>query len=378
MEAMENEPIINRYLRQMLSMGGSDLHLSVNFPAKSRIHGNLFALDDVILTAEYMEQLLHEICYPEHRWEQYLQKHDLDFAHEIPGLARFRCNFLYNYHGMGCVLRQIPSRIKTLEELSLPEVLVEICNYRSGLVLVTGPTGSGKSTTLAAMLNYINANQVKHIITIEDPIEFVHQNQYSTIVHREVGIHSESFPRALRGAMRSDPDIVLIGEMRDNETIRLGLTCAAMGMLVFATLHTNNAPKTIDRVIDAFPAAEQAQIRTMLAECLQGIVSQLLCRKKDGGRVAVHEILLWADGLPNTLREGQISNIRTIIEAGGGRGMQSMDGSIQLQYDLGNISAEEAYMKASDKTRFLPLLEAEEAELRKAARAQAQAQARKK
>ena len=369
---MEKEPVINQYLRRMLELGGSDLHLSINFPAKARIHGNIQLLDDEVLDAPRMEKLMKEICLPAWRWTKFMETHDLDFAHEIPGLARFRCNYFYNYHGMGCVLRQIPSRILTMEELHLPKTLEEICNYQSGLVLVTGPTGSGKSTTLAAMIDYINENLQKHIITIEDPIEFVHRNKNCTIVHREVGIHSESFPRALRGAMRSDPDIVLIGEMRENETIRLGLTCAAMGMLVFATLHTNNAPKTVDRIIDAFPADEQAQIRTMLAECLQAIVSQLLCRKKNGGRVAVHEILLWADGLPNTIREGQIANIRTIIDSSGGRGMRSMDNSIQEQLNAGNITAEEAYMKASDKSRFLAALEAEEAAARAAARGEAE------
>ena len=357
---MADEPIINHYLRQMLELGGSDLHLSINFPAKSRIHGSIQCLDDEVITPEKMEYLMKEICFPEHRCTTFMNTHDLDCAHEIPGLARFRCNYFYNYHGMGAILRQIPSKILTIEDLKLPEILKEICAFKSGLVLVTGPTGSGKSTTLAAMIDYINKTTSKHIITIEDPIEFVHQNQNCTIVHREVGVHSKSFPEALRGAMRSDPDIILLGEMRDNETIRLGLTCATMGMLVFGTLHTNNAPKTIDRIIDAFPSDEQAQIRTMLASCLKGVVSQLLCRKLAGGRVAVHEILLWTEGLHNTIREGQISNIRTIIDAGGGKGMQSMDNSIQIQYDAGNISAEEAYMKASDKTRFVHQMEAEE------------------
>ena len=372
---MENEPMINKYLRQMLEMGGSDLHLSINFPAKARIHGNIQCLDDDVLDADRMEQMLREVCLPEWRWTDFMKRRDLDFAHEIPGLARFRCNYMYNYHGMGAVLRQIPSKILTMADLKLPEVLKEICAYKSGLVLVTGPTGSGKSTTLAAMIDYINDNYSKHIITIEDPIEFVHPSKNCTIVHREVGIHSKSFPDALRGAMRSDPDIVLIGEMRENETIRLGLTCATMGMLVFGTLHTNNAPKTIDRIIDAFPSDEQSQIRTMLASCLQSVVSQLLCRKKGGGRIAVHEILLWADGLPNTIREGQIANIRTIIDAGGGRGMQSMDNSIQKQLDAGLISAEEAYMKASDKNRFLKRMEEEEAEKAAAAAAEAAAAA---
>ena len=208
---MADEPIINHYLRQMLELGGSDLHLSINFPAKARIHGGIQCLDDEVITPEKMEHLMQEICFPEYRWTNFLQTHDLDFAHEIPGLARFRCNYFYNHHGMGCILRQIPSKILTLEDLHLPEVLKEICAFHSGLVLVTGPTGSGKSTTLAAMIDYINATMSKHIITIEDPIEFVHQNKFCTIVHREVGIHSSSFPTALRGAMRSDPDIVLIG-----------------------------------------------------------------------------------------------------------------------------------------------------------------------
>ena len=366
----QEEPIINGYLRQMLENGGSDLHLSINFPPKARFHGNIMPLRDEILTPEYMAALMEEICLPKKRWEIFMQNHDLDFAHEIPGLARFRCNFFYNYHGMACVLRQIPSKILTLEELHLPEVLKDICQYKSGLVLVTGPTGIGKSTTLAAMIDYINTGTSKHIVTIEDPIEFVHKNKKSTIVHREIGIHSHSFPEALRGVMRSDPDIVLVGEMRDNETIRLGLTCASMGMLVFATLHTNNAPQTVDRIIDAFPSDEQAQIRTMLAECLQAVVSQLLCRKKNGGRVAVHEVLRYTSGLPNTIRAGQISNIRTIIDAGGELGMMAMDNSIQREYDAGNITAEEAYMKASDKGRFMPMMHAEKEEMERQLAAQ--------
>ena len=369
---MENEPVINGYLRRMLEIGGSDLHLSVGYPPKARIHGNMQILEDDVLDADRMYRIMQEICYPPQRWDTYLAEHDLDFAHEIPGLARFRCNYLYNYHGMGCVLRQIPSVIQTIDELNLPQVLKKICEIQSGLILVTGPTGSGKSTTLAAMLDYINESKSRHIITIEDPIEFVHTNKFSTIVHRDVGIHAQSFPKALRGAMRSDPDIVLIGEMRDNETIRLGLTCAAMGMLVFATLHTNNAPKTIDRIIDAFPSDEQAQIRTMLAECLTAVVSQLLCRKKGGGRVAVHEVLLKTEGLPNVIREGKISNLRTIIDAGGDRGMCSMDASIEKLLDAGLITAEEAYMKSSDKNRFRPAFDAEK-KAEEAAREAAQA-----
>ncbi|MDD5699019.1 MAG: PilT/PilU family type 4a pilus ATPase [Victivallaceae bacterium] len=347
--------VIDKYLTEMLDKGGSDLHLSISQPPKIRVSGDLQPLEHSAIDAPKMEALLHEICL-ESRWQRFLETHDLDFAHEIPGIARFRSNYLYNHFGMAAVFRQIPTRIATLNEMNLPEVLKDICKYKSGFILVTGPTGSGKSTTLAAMMDHINLYQKKHIITIEDPIEFVHQNKNSIIVHREIGLHSRSFPEALRGAMRSDPDIILIGEMRDLETIRLGLTCATMGMLVFATLHTNNAPKTVDRIIDAFPAAEQAQIRTMLAECLQGVVSQLLCRKISGGRVACHEVLLWADGLPSVIREGKISNIRTIIEANKNIGMCSMDSNLKELYESGQISIEEAYMKASDKNMFLELM----------------------
>lgn len=349
--------LIDEYLRAMLEKKGSDLHLSINLPAKIRVHGDLEPLTNYVITAELMERILTEIC-PPIRWKKFMETHDVDFAHEIPGLARFRTNYLYNYHGMAAVLRQIPSKILTIEQLKLPSVLAKICEIKNGLILVTGPTGSGKSTTLAAMIDHINIHKNIHLITIEDPIEFVHQNKSSIIVHREVGIHSNSFARALRGAMRSDPDIVLIGEMRDLETIRLALSCASSGMLVFATLHTNNAPKTIDRIIDAFPADEQSQIRTMLAESLQAVVSQLLCRTADGhGRVACHEILLWTEGLPNTIREGQISNLISIIEGNKGIGMSSMDGNLQSLLDRGIITGAEAYMKSSDKKRFLQYLD---------------------
>ena len=254
---------------------------------------------------------------------------------------------------MGAVFRQIPTKILTIKDLNLPEVLTKVSEYKSGLVLVTGPTGSGKSTTMAAMIDYINENYSKHIITIEDPIEFVHKNKKSTIVHIEIGIHANSFAEAMKSAMRSDPDIILLGEMRDLETIKLALTTAAMGVLVFATLHTNNAPKTIDRIIDVFPADEQPQVRMMLSESIQAIVSQLLCKKVGGkGRVAVHEILLWIEALPNTIREGQISNIRTIIENNTATGMCSMDQNLKRLLAEGTITKEEGYMKAQDKKDF--------------------------
>lgn len=345
--------IIDDYLRTMLENDGSDLHLMNGMPPRMRATGRMRTMDQYpVMEQEHMEQTLKEICAPD-RWEEYLETNDLDIAYEIPGLARFRVNFLRNHLGMAAVLRQIPAKILTLEQLNLPKAIRDICYYDRGLVFVTGPTGSGKSTTLAAMIDFINKNFAKHIITIEDPVEFVHQNHKSIIVHREVGLHARSFGRALESGMRADPDIILVGEMRELETIRLALGCASMGMLVFGTLHTNNAPKTIDRVIDAFPADEQAQIRTMLAGCLAGVVSQLLCRTADGkGRCAVHEILLQNEGLPNTIREGAISNIRTIIEGSQSQGMCTMDGTLRKRYEEGVISATEAYMKANDKAMF--------------------------
>lgn len=347
---------LDQFLRFMLENKGSDLHISVDLCPKIRIHGNLEPIDFPPMTSEQMDEILKEICPPV-RWEQFLKNKDLDFAYEIPGLARFRANYLNNYHGKAAVFRQIPTKILTMTDLNLPPVLKKVCELKNGLVLVTGPTGSGKSTTMAAMIDYINEYHNKHIITIEDPIEFVHHNKKSIIVHREVGIHSSTFASALKSAMHADPDIILLGEMRDAETIRLALTCASMGILVFGTLHTNNAPKTIDRIIDAFPADEQPQIRTMLSQCLRDVISQLLCRTADGnGRVAVHEILLWTDALPNTIREGQINNIRNIIESNGSMGMCTMDSVLKKLLREEIITPMEAYMKASEKREFLGFL----------------------
>jgi twitching motility protein PilT len=347
---------IDSLLKTMLERGGSDLHLTVGLPPKSRISGVLAPLTDAPLTADQMEGLLKEICPPQ-RWTQFLEKKDLDLAHEIPGLARFRANFLYNHWGQAAVLRQIPAKIISFDELKLPPALKKLCDLREGLVVVTGPTGSGKSTTLAAMIDYINDTSARHIITIEDPIEFVHQNKKSIIVHREVGDHTGSFGAALKGAMRHDPDILLVGEMRELETIKLALSCASMGMLVFGTLHTNNAPKTIDRIINAFPANEQNQVRVMLAGCLAGVVAQLLCKRQPKGRCAVHEILLQHEALPNTIRSGQISNIRALIEGGGGDGMITMDQSLLARVQDSSISGKEAYMKAANKAGFTQFLQ---------------------
>jgi twitching motility protein PilT len=346
---------IDALLQTMLEKGGSDLHLTVGLPPKARISGALQTIGPDPIDATTMEQLLKEICPPK-RWAEFLERRDLDLAHEIPGLARFRANFLCNHWGQAAVLRQIPAKILAFDDLKLPEALKKLCHLQEGLVVVTGPTGSGKSTTLAAMIDYINTNFTKHIITIEDPIEFVHPVKKSVIVHREVGDHTESFGTALKGAMRHDPDILLVGEMRELETIKLALGCASMGMLVFGTLHTNNAPKTVDRIINAFPADEQNQVRVMLAGCLAGVVAQLLCKRLPKGRCAVHEILLTHEALPNTIRTGQIANIRGIIESGSAEGMITMDHSLMNRVKDGTIAAKEAYMKAANKALFAPLL----------------------
>jgi twitching motility protein PilT len=346
---------IDALLKQMLEKGGSDLHLTVGLPPKTRASGSLQAMSDTPLDAATMEKLLKEIC-PEKRWQDFLERRDLDLAHEIPGVARFRGNYLYNHWGMAAVFRQIPAKILSFSTLNLPEALKKLCHLDQGLVVVTGPTGSGKSTTLAAMIDYINDNLAKHIITIEDPIEFVHPVKKSVIVHREVGEHTQSFAAALKGAMRHDPDIVLLGEMRELETIRLALGCASMGMLVFGTLHTNNAPKTVDRIINTFPADEQNQARVMLSSCLSGVVAQLLCKKIPKGRCAVHEILLTHEALPNTIRSGQIANIKSIIESSGGDGMITMDQSLQNRVKDNTIEPKEAYMKASNKALFASML----------------------
>jgi twitching motility protein PilT len=344
-------PALDPLLRAMLDQGGSDLHLTVGLPPRARFSGALRDLAPEPVSARQMETYLREVC-PAARWTEFLERHDLDLAYEVPGLARFRGNYLYNHRGQAAVFRQIPAKILSFEDLKLPEALRKLCHLNEGLVVFTGPTGSGKSTTLAAMIDYINTHLAKHIITIEDPIEFVHPVKKSVIVHREVGEHTRSFGAALKGAMRHDPDILLLGEMRELETIKLALGCASMGMLVFGTLHTNNAPKTVDRIINAFPADEQNQVRVMLAGCLAGVVSQLLCKRLPKGRVAVHEILLKHDALPNTIRSGQIANIRAIIESGGADGMTTMDQSLKARLADGSIALEEAYAKAADKAQL--------------------------
>ena len=343
---------IDKMFRALKDQGASDLHLQAGQPPKFRIHGRLEPLNMPVLSNAEAEKILMEIL-DERKKRKFLRRMDLDFAYEVEGVARFRCNYLRQHNGIGAVFRIIPTKIKTLEDLTVPLVLRKFCDLRAGLVLVTGPTGSGKSTTLAAMIDYINTNYSKHIITIEDPIEFVHENKKSVLTQREVGADTESFARGLKAAAREDPDVVLVGEMRDLETISLAITCAEMGNLVFGTLHTNSAAKTIDRIIDVFPEEQQEQIRTMLSVSLQGVCAQLLMRKVDGqGRVPVNEVLIGSSALSAIIREGAVHKITTYIEGNRGEGMQLMDDSIMARLKDGLVSPNEAYMKAIDKSRF--------------------------
>ncbi len=348
---------LDELLRGLKQRGGSDLHLAAGLEPRFRVHGALELVEAwKPLTHESLRKLMREIAQP-HQWEAYEASSDLDFAYGLEGTARFRANYFVQENGAGAVFRIIPEEIVPLEDLNLSPAIAGLTDCREGLVLVTGPTGSGKSTTLAAMLDRINRTQAKHIVTIEDPVEFVHQNMQCVISHCEVGCHTGGFGPALRAAIRQDADVILVGEMRDLETISMAITAAEMGALVFGTLHTNGATKTIDRVIDAYPASQQAQARLSLSECLTGVVSQLLIPTADGaGRVAVNEIMLRTSGLPNVIREGNTSMLESIIQSGKAQGMQSMDDALFACAKEGKILPEDAYRKAMDKRRFEPLL----------------------
>jgi len=355
---------IDRYFQYLVESGGSDLHLSEGQVPKVRVHGGVNPIpNEPVLTSEFIHTLLSEICEPE-PFARYLEKGDLDFAYEMNEESRFRCNYLKQQHGLGAVFRLIPTEIATIEDLNLPPVIKEFGHMRSGLVLVTGPTGSGKSTSLAALLDYINTNFARHIITIEEPIEFVHRSKKSIISQREVPIQTPTFSDGLRACLREDADIVLVGEMRDLETISLALTAAETGLLVFGTLHTNNARKTVDRIIDVFPADQQSQVRTMLAASLKGVVAQLLCKRSDKpGRTAVNEILFATPAVSAIIREGATQKLFDVIIGGKAEGMQFMDEAIWEKLQQGMISPQEAYMKSIDKTRFKAFLPEEDAAL---------------
>lgn len=355
---------IDRYFEYLVESGGSDLHLSEGSVPKVRVHGAVSPIPgEPVLEGESFKALLAEIADPE-AFSRYLEQGDLDFAYEMNEESRFRCNYLKQQHGLAAVFRLIPTEIASLEDLNIPQVIKEFGHMRSGLVLVTGPTGSGKSTTLAALIDYINSNFKRHIITVEEPIEFVHRNKQSIITQREVPIQTPSFADGLRAALREDADIVLVGEMRDLETISLALTAAETGLLVFGTLHTNNARKTVDRIIDVFPANQQSQVRTMLAASLKGVVAQLLMKRSDKpGRVAVNEIMFATSAVAAIIREGATQKLYDVIIGGKSQGMQFMDDAIWDKLREGLVSPQEAYMKAIDKSRFKSFLPEEDAAL---------------
>ena len=342
----------------MKEVEASDLHLSSGEQPILRVHGNIVRIEDyAVHDHEMLKKALYEIL-PERNREEFEADGDTDFAYEIPDVARFRCNFFRDRLGMGAVFRLIPSDVLTVKDLNLPQAMLDLCYLSKGLVVVTGPTGSGKSTTLAALVDFINKNRNDHIITIEDPVEFVHKNIKCLVNQREVHVHTNSFKRALRAALREDPDIVLVGEMRDLETIAIAIETAETGHLVFGTLHTTTAPSTVDRIIDQFPADQQSQIRVMLSESLKGVIAQNLLRTKDGKRVAAHEILLCPSAVANLIREGKTFQLPSQIQVGKSLGMMPMNDSILKHVMSGRVDPHEGYVKAVDKIGLLGSYEA--------------------
>jgi len=336
----------------VMQHGASDLHLSVGLPPMLRVHGLMHRAKAPALTQAHAEAMLLPIVDQEHI-ERYRATGGVDFAYSFREHARFRGNYFDHYRGMGAVFRLIPSDIPSLDELGMPHVLKEIASLRAGFVVVTGPTGSGKSTTLAAMINHVNETRNAHIITIEDPIEFFHPRKSCLIDHREIGMHARSFSDALQAALREDPDIILVGEMRDLDTIYNAIKAAETGALVFATLHTNTAAKTVDRLVDVFPGRQQEQIRSMLAESLKDVVAQQLVLRADGtGRVAAHEIMLWSPGLSNLIRESKSSQIPNYIHTGRHLGMQTLDGRLHQLVQQGIVAEETALERCLDPANF--------------------------
>jgi twitching motility protein PilT len=331
----------------------SDLHLSSGLPPMIRVHGDVRKINLPAMEHAEVHRMLYDIMNDSQR-KVYEENLECDFSFEIPDLARFRVNAFNQQRGAGAVFRTIPSKVLTLEELNAPRVFKDLADTPRGIVLVTGPTGSGKSTTLAAMVDYINETQMSHILTVEDPIEFVHTSKKSLINQREVGPHTQSFDNALRSALREDPDVILVGEMRDLETIRLALTAAETGHLVFGTLHTSSAAKTIDRVVDVFPAAEKEMVRSMLSESLRAVISQTLCKTKDEqGRVAAHEIMIGTPAIRNLIRENKIAQMYSAIQTGQNVGMQTLDQNLQDLVKRNIISAGEARTKAANRDSII-------------------------
>jgi len=347
---------IDAFFNLMMEVGASDLHLASGSQPIVRVRGELERIDHPPLDENALKAMLYEIA-PEYKVKIFEETGDVDFGYEISGVARFRANFFNQKYGVAAVFRQIPSTVVTAEQLGLPPIMKKFAELHKGLVLVTGPTGSGKSTTLAAIIDYANKTRKDHIITVEDPIEFVHKSQGCLVNHREVGMHTRSFAAALRGALREDPDIILVGEMRDLETIELALTAAATGHLVFGTLHTPSAAKTIDRVIDVFPAGQQNQIRNTLSEGLKGVIAQNLMKRIDvKGRVAALEILVVTPAIANLIREAKTYQIPGMLQVGKKFGMQTLDDAIMDLLNKGYVSPEDAYSRSIDKAKFRPLL----------------------
>ena len=331
----------------------SDLHLSAGLPPMIRVHGDVRKINVPAMDHTQVHGMVYDIMNDGQR-KVYEETLECDFSFEIPNLARFRVNAFNHNRGSGAVFRTIPSKILTLEQLNCPPIFKEIANTPRGIVLVTGPTGSGKSTTLAAMVDYVNENEMGHILTVEDPIEFVHTSKKCLINQREVGPHTLSFQNALRSALREDPDVILVGEMRDLETIRLALSAAETGHLVFGTLHTSSAAKTVDRIVDVFPAAEKEMVRSMLSESLRAVISQTLCKTKDEqGRVAAHEIMIGTPAIRNLIRENKVAQMYSAIQTGQNIGMQTLDQNLQDLVRRNIISANEARGKASNKESII-------------------------
>ena len=331
----------------------SDLHLSAGLPPMIRVHGDVRKINVPAMDHAQVHGMVYDIMNDGQR-KVYEETLECDFSFEIPNLARFRVNAFNHNRGSGAVFRTIPSKILTLEQLNCPPIFKEIANTPRGIVLVTGPTGSGKSTTLAAMVDYVNENEMGHILTVEDPIEFVHQSKKCLINQREVGPHTLSFQNALRSALREDPDVILVGEMRDLETIRLALSAAETGHLVFGTLHTSSAAKTVDRIVDVFPAAEKEMVRSMLSESLRAVISQTLCKTKDEqGRVAAHEIMIGTPAIRNLIRENKVAQMYSAIQTGQNIGMQTLDQNLQDLVRRNVISVNEARSKASNKDSIM-------------------------
>ena len=347
---------IDAFFKLMNEQGASDLHMVSGQPPALRLRGEIERIKYKVLDNDELKAMLYEIA-PEDKVKVFEETGDVDFGYEIPGLARYRANFFMQKYGVAAVFREIPSTIMTADQLGLPPVIKKLAMLPRGLVVVTGPTGSGKSTSLAAIIDEVNRNRKDHVITVEDPIEFVHKSQSCIVNHREVGMHTKTFSAALRGALREDPDVILVGEMRDLETISLAIEAASTGHLVFGTLHTSSAMKTVDRIIEVFPSSEQAQIRSTLSDGIRAVIAQVLFKRIDiKGRCAALEIMIATPAVRNLIRESKTHQISSSIQTGKKYGMQLLDDAIDELLSKGYISPDDAYMKANDKARFRPML----------------------